>query len=209
MRRALPVFYLLLATSSTAWPASISVVGRLTREMTLRPGGIRGRGMKRLHCLAVVLTVWAFITLTGTCAWGTLGDITATGNWSETIDASDLIGGAGSDLTSTYESASAQTSITITNTQNNVDDWRVDVRRADTTWHGNFTLSVQRTGDGTGGGSISGGVSYQAVGTTDASFFSGAGDRTGITVQLKLDGMSVQVPINTYSTTVTFTVVDT
>ncbi len=39
MRRVLPVFCLLLATSSMAWPASISIVGGLTREMRLRPGG--------------------------------------------------------------------------------------------------------------------------------------------------------------------------
>ncbi len=165
--------------------------------------------MKRLQCLAVVLTAWVFITLTGTCAWAVLGDITATGNWSETIDASDLSAGAGTDLTSTYESAASQTLITISNTGGSSDTWRVDVRRADTTWHGDFTLSVQRTGSGTGGGPISGGTSYQAVGTSDASFFSGGGDKTDVPVQLKLDGMSVQVPINTYSTTVTFTVVDT
>ncbi len=38
-RRALFAFCLLMAASSMAWPASISVVGGLTREMRLRPGG--------------------------------------------------------------------------------------------------------------------------------------------------------------------------
>jgi hypothetical protein len=38
MRRLLPVFCLLLAASSIAWPESVSIVGGLTREMNLRPG---------------------------------------------------------------------------------------------------------------------------------------------------------------------------
>lgn len=136
-------------------------------------------------------------------------DITVSGDWSRTITASDLQAGAGSDLASTYESASNQASITISGTGGNTDAWRVDVRRTDGTWHANFTLSVQRTGDGSGAGSISGGTAYQAITTTDASFFSGAGDRSGITVQFKLQGMSVQVAPATYSTTITYTVVDT
>lgn len=136
-------------------------------------------------------------------------DITVSGDWSRTITASDLQAGAGSDLASTYESASNQASITISGTGGNTDAWRVDVRRTDTTWHANFTLSVKRTADGSGGGGISGGTAYQAITTTDASFFSGTGDRTGVTAQLKLEGMSVQVPPATYSTTITYTVVDT
>lgn len=130
--------------------------------------------------------------------------INVTGNWSETIDASDLQAGAGSDLKSTYESAADAGLLTISDTAGGA--WRVDVRRSDTTWHTNFTLSVKRTGDGTGGGSISSGAAYQAIGLSDAAFFSGAGDRSGIPLQFKLEGMSLQVPPATYSTTITYTV---
>jgi len=132
--------------------------------------------------------------------------IDATGDWSETIDASDLQAGAGSDLKSTYESAAGTGLLTISGTSGNGDTWRVDVRRSDTTWHTNFTLSVKRTGDGTGGGSISSRAAYQAIGLSDAAFFSGAGDRSGIPLQFKLEGMSLQVPPATYSTTITYTV---
>ena len=135
-------------------------------------------------------------------------DITATGSWSRTIDASDLVSGAGSDLVGIYESAVNATVLTILNTTGNTDNWRIDVRRSDSTWHGNFNLYIQRTSDGTGGGSISGGLSYIAIGTTDSQFFSGAGDRSSVNLQYKLTGMSVSIPPNTYSTTVVFTVVD-
>ena len=136
-------------------------------------------------------------------------DITVAGPWSLTIDADDLIGGAGSELNSTYESTANQTLIAISNTAGNDDNWRVDVRRADTTWHNDFTLSVKRTGDGSGGGSVSGGSAYQAVGTTDSAFFSGSGDRSDVPIQLKLSGVSLQIPPDTYLTAITYRVVDT
>lgn len=135
-------------------------------------------------------------------------DVTATGSWNRTVDASDLASGAGSDLVGIYESAVNATALTILNTTGNTDNWRTDVRRSDGTWHGNFILYIQRTSDGTGGGSISGGLSYTVIGTTDSQFFAGAGDRSSVNLQYKLTGMSVSIPPNTYSTTVVFTVVD-
>ena len=131
--------------------------------------------------------------------------ITVTGSWTQTIDASDLQAGAGSDLIDTYESASDAVSIDISQTGG---DWRVDVKKVDTNWHSNFQLSVRRTSSGTGSGTISGGTSYQEVTDTDQSFFNGTKSRDGINVQLKLSGVSVQIPPDTYSTTVYYTVVD-
>lgn len=135
--------------------------------------------------------------------------ITATGGWTRVVTAADLQAGAGSDLTGTYQSATNAVVLAISNTTGIGDAWRVDVRRTDTTWHGSFTLYVQRTNNGGGGGSISGGTSYQAVDAVDGSFFSGAGDRVDVRLQFQLTGVSVQIPPNTYATTVTFTVVDT
>lgn len=136
--------------------------------------------------------------------------IDATGDgWAETIDAADLQAGAGSDLVGAYESATDAGSLTISGTAGNDDAWRVEVRRTDSTnWHSNFILSVKRTGGGSGGGSITGGDAYQAIGTSDATFFSGAGDLSDIPLQFKLEGLSLKVPPDTYSTTITYTVVD-
>lgn len=136
-------------------------------------------------------------------------DIAAAGTWSPTAGPSDLIAGAGSDLTSSYQSISDQLLLAISNTSGNDDNWRVDVRRSDTNWHASFVISVKRTGDGIGGGSIAGGSAYQSAGVSDAAFFSGAGDRDGIPIQLQISGVSVQIPPDTYSTAIIFTVVDT
>ncbi len=157
---------------------------------------------------------WPLVLLTilslGTPSKAQAIDITATGDWTSlVIGAANLIGGAGTDLQSTYESAADQTSITVSNCTSPDDAWRVDVRRTDGTWDTGVTLSVRRTGDGTGTGSISGGSTYQAVGTIDVTFFTGSGDRTALPISYQLSGVSVQVPPNLYSTTVTFTVVDT
>lgn len=162
-------------------------------------------GPKRRFCCALIVAV--LLLVAGQFSEAEIS-IDATGGWSRTITAADLEAGAGSDLKSTYESA-ADPSLTISGTAGNDDAWRVDVRRADTDWHSNLTLSVKRTGGGTGGGSITGGTAYQAIGTSDAEFFSGAGDRSAIPLQFKLEGMSLQVPPDTYSTTITYTVVDT
>ena len=132
------------------------------------------------------------------------GDIVATGGWNETIDSSDLVSGPGSDLNASYESAANATSLDLTTAA----DYRVDVRRTDGTWSGDFTLYAQRTSDGSGAGSISGGTSYQVVSTTDAELFSGNSDRTGVEVQYQVDGVSVSISPDTYSSTVTFTIVD-
>ena len=133
-------------------------------------------------------------------------DITVTGSWSETIDASDLQAGAGSDLIDTYESASDQVTIDVFGQGGN--PWRVDVKKVDTNWHSSFHLYVKRTSDGIGEEPISGGTSYQEVSDTDQSFFTRRKDRTNINVQLKLNGISVQIPPDTYITTVYYTVVD-
>ena len=138
-------------------------------------------------------------------------DISATGGWGETIDASDLVSGAGSNLVDTYESTSDATTITISNCKNNNDNWSVRVHRLDdSSWHNDLIVYVKRTSDGQGGGSISGGLDYVFVLTIgQALFFSGKGDRSNIAVQYKVTGMSVDVSPATYNTTVVFTVVDT
>lgn len=134
--------------------------------------------------------------------------IAVTGSWGETIDASDLISGAGSDLKSDYESAAAAVSVSISGTTGASDTWRIDVKKADANWHGDFILYVKRTSDGTGG-SVSGGASYQQVTDIYNSFFNGSDNVSGINVQLKLSGVSIQIPPDTYTTTVYYTVVDT
>jgi len=137
-------------------------------------------------------------------------DIAVTGDWTNlSITANDLTAGAGSNLTGQYQSNVDQATIDIINTTGNSDSWRVDVKRTDTAWNSIPVLSVKRYDDGSGGGSISGGLGYQSVGPTDMSFFSGAGDRSGVHIQLKISNISVSLSPGNFSTTISYTVVDT
>lgn len=163
--------------------------------------------MNRVIKFTIPLILFAFMFSANKAGEAAIS-ISSTGNWSETIDALDLQAGAGSDLIDTYESAADQVSIDISGTTGPTDDWRVDVKKVDTTWHSSFHLYVKRTSDGTGSGSISGGTIYQEVTGTDQSFFSGSGDRSAAYIQLKLSGVSIQIPLETYTTTVYYTVVD-
>lgn len=134
-------------------------------------------------------------------------NITVAGSWFLTINASDLLAGAGTDLIDTYESAADAVSISISETTGASDNWRVDVKKVDTDWESSFHLYVKRTSQGTGG-SVSGGTAYQEITDADQSFFNGSDDVSGIDIQLKLSGVSVQIPPDTYTTTVYYTVVD-
>lgn len=147
---------------------------------------------------------WLIVTIFASTCPLLAADITAVGGWTETIDASDLIAGAGSDLQSDYYSATNATTLDVTA----IGNYKVDVRRSDTNWSGDFTLYLKRTSDGTGSGTISGGTSYITVSLTDTEFFTGSLDRSGIDVQYHLAGMSVNISPDTYSTTITFTITD-
>jgi hypothetical protein len=157
---------------------------------------------------------WGFISSTS----GLLGQVVTvdvTGSWSLTIDQTNLQAGAGSDLVSSYESATNQVMIDINKVvYGNFWDWliaynwRVDVRRSDALWDSRLNLDVRRTGNGTGMGTISGGTAYQAVSSMDQTFFSGSRRRYDIPVQLQLRNVSIDVPPNNYSTTVVYTVTE-
>lgn len=127
--------------------------------------------------------------------------------WTVTVGQADLTGGAGSDFASEYESPVNETDLDISNSAGN---WRVDVRKQDINWHADIHLYVQRTSDGTGTGTISGGSVYQEVTNIDTVFFSGTGDRTVVTLQFRVSGSyaSLGIPIDTYETTITYTVTD-
>lgn len=131
-------------------------------------------------------------------------DVSSVGSWTETIDANDLIAGAGSNVTSQYESASGASTLDIVNTSGN--SWRILARRAGGNWHGSLTLLVRRTSDGSGSGSIFGGASYVQLSTLDTEIFTGTGDRSGIAVQFKLTGMSKDISPDTYSSGIIFTI---
>jgi hypothetical protein len=137
-------------------------------------------------------------------------DIIAPGNWSSlTITSADLIAGAGSDLESDYESDASVVFISISGTTGSSDNWRVDVKKIDTNWDISIKLYIRRTSDGNGSGIISVGTSYQEVTEIYQSFFNGSGERSNIDMQLKISGVSIQIPPDNFTLTIYYNIVDT
>ncbi len=133
-------------------------------------------------------------------------DISVTGDWYLIIDSSDLSGGPGSDLNANYRSARDEIVVDITNTNSR---WRVDIEGTVVTkWHSDMILQVRRTSDGSGSGNIRGGTNWKEVRQTSRSFFRGRRARTGIEVQYRLRGVSVNIPPDTYEKRITYTVTE-
>jgi hypothetical protein len=134
------------------------------------------------------------------------------GDWTVTRGPLDLTGGAGTDLDPDEESASDLITINIVYFLGNYGYWRVDVQRTDTVWHTDLSLYIRRTTDGTAGSGsnpyITGGTNYQEITTVAQEFFNGHRARSNIDAQLRLDGMSVNLGQNTYTTTITYTLID-
>lgn len=135
-------------------------------------------------------------------------DLSVAGSWTPLINADTLISGAGSNLTSTVTSTADLLSLSIANTSGDSDNWRIDVRRVDLNWDPRLHLSLRRSSTGIGPGTVADGESFLELTNLDATLFSGAGDRAGIGLQVKVEGLSVQLPPDSYSTTITYTVVD-
>ena len=136
-------------------------------------------------------------------------DLAASGSWSLGVDATDLLAGAGSPLQDSYDSGGGAVALEISATGGSSDAWRIDVRRATSGWDPDLHLWIRRTSDGSGPGSVSDGTSWQEVGATDSALFTGEGDRTGITVQLRITGVSLAISPDAFLATVHYTLVDT
>lgn len=132
-------------------------------------------------------------------------DVTVTGNWMRTIPATD-ISEAGNDYPAAYASNTNQTLLTI-NPKNSNKTIYVYVTRSDIAWHNNLNLKVKRTANGTNGNAaITGGLIYQTITNLDANFFTCQGYHTLIPLQYEITGISVVLPVQSYSTTITYTV---
>jgi hypothetical protein len=129
--------------------------------------------------------------------------VSVLGNWFESLGATDLVGGAGTDLRSPIESGASQVGITVSNTDGA--PWALTVQRAGGDLPAGVTLAVRRTGSGNCS-SLIGGMAYQNLGDQGQAFFSGLGDCAGVGIQLRLDGVSILQPPGLYGATVLYTV---
>jgi len=135
-------------------------------------------------------------------------NISLTGNWMKTISPSD-ISEAGNDYPNAYTSNTNQTLLTI-----NPKNWNktiyVYVTKSDIAWNSNLILKVKRNGSGTNSnGSINGGLIYQTITneqTPVTPLFTCTGPFINIPFQYEITGISVVLPVQSYSTTIIYTV---
>ena len=94
-------------------------------------------------------------------------------------------------------------------------NWRVTVRKQDVTWNNNLTLWTRKTGNGTGilspivsTISPSGTTSFVQLSNVEQEVFRGFSTRFDVPFQYELRGLSVLIPVNNYSTTIVFTLLE-
>ncbi len=148
-------------------------------------------------------TILAFVAFTLCLGSAPLGErtaaavsITVIGHWEPSIVVRPLTAGRESGLQSTYESAVNQIRLRISGSAGN---WKVSVRKEDTNWHPNLVLKIRKSS-----GKDKPIVTVQ---NTNMEFFSGDRD-TNAHLQLTLEGVSVEVPPDTYTTTVIYTITE-
>jgi hypothetical protein len=129
------------------------------------------------------------------------------GRWNiGNMGAAQLTGGAGSDFPSTLESAATKIDVDVTKTNNY---WEVQISKVDNPWPSIVQIWVRRTSDGNGTpATIQGGTAYQQVTGTDTPFFSGIGDISGIKIRIKLEGVTVGMNMDDYTSTLSYTATD-
>ncbi len=132
------------------------------------------------------------------------GGLMATGDWNETIDENDLLSGAGSDITDTYESAVNATRLMSINMRNKT--WEMTIEMSETNWHGDFSIYARRTDNS---GSVTGGQTYQEITTSTEYFFEGSGNQLNLLIQYQLRGVTLQIPADIYTITIIYTITET
>lgn len=83
--------------------------------------------------------------------------------------------------------------------------WTVEVRREDILWDNRLSIWVKRKGNLPG---VYYGSYFRKIHTCDDFFFNGSGSKNNIPLEFELRGLSVLIPVNTYETEITFTVLD-
>lgn len=138
-------------------------------------------------------------------------------DWGETVDPSNIASGlAGNDFAAPPDSP--EVSIRIWDTSGNR-TWYVYVQKTDGTlqaWNPGLTLHAIRTGNGSGTGTDPTGgeepgvvvptATTPVVPTQGQLFFQGKRERTGITVMLRITGLTASLGAGISSSTVYYTV---
>ncbi|MDI9863717.1 hypothetical protein QM480_05245 [Flectobacillus sp. DC10W] len=128
-------------------------------------------------------------------------------SWSVTVPASNITT-AGLNYSTNMTSATNQSLMNV----NTLLTYEVRAKKQDTLWDSRLELYVRKTGDGTPNiltATISpaGVGSYNLLSSSDVKIFSGLLGSSNIPLQYEIRGISVLVPVRTYSTTIVYTFV--
>jgi hypothetical protein len=88
--------------------------------------------------------------------------------------------------------------------------WRIDVQKIDSNWPSELRLAIQRTSAGKSPNleSITGGTVYQYLNSSPQTLFQGKGIVAEVALKYAITGLSVLIPVDTYSTSVVFTLIE-
>lgn len=132
--------------------------------------------------------------------------------WSLSIPSS-TVSEAGMNYTTNFTSLSTQTLVDLNNLNKN-SNYSVSIKKTDTVWDSGVTIWVRRTGNGIGNQvSITGGTAFFQLTSSLQTFFSGSSsgknsDLIGISIEYEIRGVSVLVPVRTYTSIVQYSLVN-
>jgi hypothetical protein len=141
--------------------------------------------------------------------------ISIKGSWFAKVDP-NLITNAGLDYDSNLRILSLPNQSIFTLENNNPlnktysSSWRLDVQMIDSFWPSSLRIAIQRTsaGKSTGVENILGGTVFQNLGPNPETFIHGKGLVSDVALQYTLSGLSVLIPVDTYSTNIVFTLIE-
>ena len=135
--------------------------------------------------------------------------ISVRGNWNMTLNAAN-IGKAGLDYKSSYVSKKQQATISISPIPNS---WynkqfmplKVYVEKEDYNWHPNIVLEIKVVSRKHGNSS---GTRFQEITNHPNFFFQTVGEKKNIPIQYRVSGLSVTLPVDSYTTEIIYTVLN-
>jgi hypothetical protein len=83
--------------------------------------------------------------------------------------------------------------------------WSVQISKSDIDWNNQIEIWIKRTGNGTGGGEVYSGTTYQKINNIPMSFINGKKAVNKIPLQLEIRNLSVTIPARDYSTNIVYT----
>jgi len=140
-------------------------------------------------------------------------EVKVSSGWYKVMKVSDIYG-AGNDYPEYVESRRKETKLHIkafpkSKQKDLYGSFSVFVHQEPVNWHASLELSVRRTSKGKGKkGGMHGGDNWHQIHRFSSRFFKLVGKKDGVDLQYRIKGLSVLLPVDTYTTEIVFTVLN-